>query len=238
MKLSGHRGAECVAPENTMASVDSCIKYGVDFIECDVCISKDSVFYLLHDSILDRTTNGTGEITQWMSADIDTLDAGTWFNEKFEGQRVPRLEDVLVRVKEQSDLKVTIDYRDGGLEQLLALINKVGMLDRCTFTFSDEDDAKELRQLLPDKKVLQAYIRFEDDFDRVVTELRPDIAVVWLDSIDPLFVDKCHAAGLKVLALAMDGERHNDEDYEKALSLGVDVLGTHRPLYFVKKYRR
>ena len=59
-ELSGHRGADCIAPENTLASADSCIKYKIDFMECDICISKDSVFYLLHDSTLDRTTNGTG----------------------------------------------------------------------------------------------------------------------------------------------------------------------------------
>ena len=63
---SAHRGAATIAPENTMASVDSCIKYGVGNIECDVCISKDSVFYVLHDSTLDRTTNGTGAISQWL----------------------------------------------------------------------------------------------------------------------------------------------------------------------------
>lgn len=74
---SAHRGAATIAPENTMASVDSCIKYGVGNIECDVCISKDSVFYVLHDSTLDRTTNGTGAISQWLSTDIDTLDAGS-----------------------------------------------------------------------------------------------------------------------------------------------------------------
>ena len=88
-ELSGHRGADCIAPENTLASADSCIKYKIDFMECDICISKDSVFYLLHDSTLDRTTNGTGLIREWLSADIDTLDAGSWFGEKFSGQCVP-----------------------------------------------------------------------------------------------------------------------------------------------------
>lgn len=66
-ELSGHRGADCIAPENTLASADSCIKYKIDFMECDICISKDSVFYLLHDSTLDRTTNGTGLIREWLS---------------------------------------------------------------------------------------------------------------------------------------------------------------------------
>ena len=97
---SAHRGAATIAPENTMASVDSCIKYGVGNIECDVCISKDSVFYVLHDSTLDRTTNGTGAISQWLSADIDTLDAGSWFAPRFAGQRVLRLTDLLRKAKE------------------------------------------------------------------------------------------------------------------------------------------
>lgn len=103
-ELSGHRGADCIAPENTLASADSCIKYKIDFMECDICISKDSVFYLLHDSTLDRTTNGTGLIREWLSADIDTLDAGSWFGEKFSGQCVPRL-DVLLRKAKQNGLK-------------------------------------------------------------------------------------------------------------------------------------
>ena len=115
---SAHRGAATIAPENTMASVDSCIKYGVGNIECDVCISKDSVFYVLHDSTLDRTTNGTGAISQWLSTDIDTLDAGSWFAPRFAGQRVLRLTDLLRKAKEHG-LRITIDYRNGGLHQLL-----------------------------------------------------------------------------------------------------------------------
>ena len=119
-ELSGHRGADCIAPENTLASADSCIKYKIDFMECDICISKDSVFYLLHDSTLDRTTNGTGLIREWLSADIDTLDAGSWFGEKFSGQCVPRL-DVLLRKAKQNGLKLTLDYRTGDFGQLLNL---------------------------------------------------------------------------------------------------------------------
>lgn len=125
---SAHRGAATIAPENTMASVDSCIKYGVGNIECDVCISKDSVFYVLHDSTLDRTTNGTGAISQWLSADIDTLDAGSWFAPRFAGQRVLRLTDLLRKAKEHG-LRITIDYRNGSLHQLLNLIKDEGMLE-------------------------------------------------------------------------------------------------------------
>lgn len=83
---SAHRGAATIAPENTMASVDSCIKYGVGNIECDVCISKDSVFYVLHDSTLDRTTNGTGAISQ-VCAPICRTTGTTPYRPATQGQR-------------------------------------------------------------------------------------------------------------------------------------------------------
>ena len=128
-ELSGHRGADCIAPENTLASADSCIKYKIDFMECDICISKDSVFYLLHDSTLDRTTNGTGLIREWLSADIDTLDAGSWFGEKFSGQCVPRL-DVLLRKAKQNGLKLTLDLKRGvDADKLMAKLFKATPLE-------------------------------------------------------------------------------------------------------------
>lgn len=179
--------AATIAPENTMASVDSCIKYGVGNIECDVCISKDSVFYVLHDSTLDRTTNGTGAISQWLSADIDTLDAGSWFAPRFAGQRVLRLTDLLRKAKEHG-LRITIDYRNGGLHQLLNLIKDEGMLENCNFTFSKEYHAKCFRKMAPEVRTLQAYIKSEKDIEHVVKELHPDIAVVWIDSLTPQFV--------------------------------------------------
>lgn len=192
---SAHRGAATIAPENTMASVDSCIKYGVGNIECDVCISKDSVFYVLHDSTLDRTTNGTGAISQWLSADIDTLDAGSWFAPRFAGQRVLRLTDLLRKAKEHG-LRITIDYRNGGLHQLLNLIKDEGMLENCNFTFSKEYHAKCFRKMAPEVRTLQAYIKSEKDIEHVVKELHPDIAVVWIDSLTPQFVKKCREHNL------------------------------------------
>ena len=205
-----------------MASVDSCIKYGVGNIECDVCISKDSVFYVLHDSTLDRTTNGTGAISQWLSTDIDTLDAGSWFAPRFAGQRVLRLTDLLRKAKEHG-LRITIDYRNGGLHQLLNLIKDEGMLENCNFTFSKEYHAKCFRKMAPEVRTLQAYIKSEKDIEHVVKELHPDIAVVWIDSLTPQFVKKCREHNLQVLALVL-GLDDKTEENQKAVDLGVDII--------------
>lgn len=225
--ISGHRGANMIAPENTMASADSCIKYGIDYMECDVCISKDSVFYILHDSTLDRTTNGTGNISEWMSADIDTLDAGSWFSPEFAGQHVPRFADLLRKAK-SGGLKITVDYRSGDLKKLLSLIQEEGMTENCCFTFSDENDAKMFRRLAPEIKTLQAYVKDPADLDRVMKELKPDIIVSWIDLLTPEFVEKCHRLNLKVLALILGHEDKTAEN-RKAADMGVDIIATDQP---------
>lgn len=233
---SGHRGANTIAPENTMASADSCIKYGVDYMECDICISKDSIFYLLHDSTLDRTTNGTGVISNWLSADIDTLDAGSWFGPEFKGQRVPRLADLLVKAKENG-LRLTIDYRSGDIRKLLNLIESKGMLKNCNFTFYNEETTKYFRHLAPEVKTLQTYVKNEEDLERMIKKVKPNVAVVRIDSLTPELVSKCHRYNLQVIALVL-GLGDKTTDNQRAIDLGVDAIATDRPEQFIMKYGR
>lgn len=235
-EVSGHRGADAIAPENTLASLDSCIKYGVEWMECDVCISRDSVFYILHDWTLDRTTDGTGNISKRTSDYIDRLDAGSWFGEEWKGLHVPRFEEVLRKARE-GGIGITVDYRSGDLHELLGLIRREGMLDRCCFTFSNEADAAEFRRIAPEIRTLQAYVKDAKDFERVMRELSPDIAVFQMDDLTADLVALCHGRGVKVLGLAL-GLGNKTKLNEKAIELGVDILATDRPEEFIKRYRR
>jgi glycerophosphoryl diester phosphodiesterase len=90
-----HKGANEYAPENTIASTQLCIDWGMDYVEIDVSASKDGVLYLMHDPDVDRTTNGHGLLRDMLSEDIDCLDAGSWFDPSFTEERVPRLEPFL-----------------------------------------------------------------------------------------------------------------------------------------------
>ncbi len=236
LKVSGHRGASGIAPENTLASLDSCIKYGIDYMECDVRISKDSVFYLLHDSTLDRTTNGTGLLREWLSKDIDTLDAGSWFGEEFKGMRVPRLADVLRKAK-RNNVNITIDYRSGEWCKMMSLIRAEGMEDRCAFTFWDENDVKAFRAFAPEVKTLQAYIKNKAELDEVVNRLKPNIAVIRMDSLTRELVKACHQHKLEVLALSL-GKENAESDARKAIEMGADILAIDCPEKIVKKFRK
>lgn len=88
-KVIGHRGAMASAPENTLASMRRARELGATWIELDVKLTADGVPILMHDDTLDRTTSGTGPVATTTWADIEKLDAGSWFGPAFVGEHVP-----------------------------------------------------------------------------------------------------------------------------------------------------
>lgn len=88
LMISGHRGAQGYAPENTMASFRKALETGADIIEFDVHLSKDGRCVVMHDELLDRTTNGSGLIRNYSWAELSKLDAGSWFDRKNEAARL------------------------------------------------------------------------------------------------------------------------------------------------------
>jgi len=92
--IIGHRGAAGLAPENTAAAFQVAADLGVSF-ELDVTLSQDGELVVIHDDTLDRTTTGTGAVDATIWADIAGLDAGSWLDDKWAGEPVPKLPDVL-----------------------------------------------------------------------------------------------------------------------------------------------
>ncbi len=100
--ISSHRGANRLAPENTLWAFRHSFAYEVDFIEVDVRESLDGVFYCLHDSTVDRTTGGSGELASMTSLQIDALNAADfepWQGSEYDPSNIPRLEDILAIAK-------------------------------------------------------------------------------------------------------------------------------------------
>src|SRR5947207_7411297 len=97
MKVIGHRGAAGLAPENTFAGFDLALEIGVDGIETDVRKTKDGKLVLFYGDRLDRTTNGIGVLQETTWQELQYLDAGSWFDDKYAGQRIPLLQEALNR---------------------------------------------------------------------------------------------------------------------------------------------
>ena len=94
--VAGHRGDRADAPENTLPAFEAAFAGGLEFVETDVQLTADGFPVLLHDPTVDRTTDGTGAVADLTLAQVQALDAGSWFGAEFAGhphpaaRRVPR----------------------------------------------------------------------------------------------------------------------------------------------------
>lgn len=93
--LCAHRGASETHPENTIPAFMEAIAAGAQMIEFDVQLTKDSAMVIMHDETVDRTTNGTGKVSDLTLAEIRQLDAGSKKGAQFAGTRVPTFEEAL-----------------------------------------------------------------------------------------------------------------------------------------------
>ena len=89
-----HRGAGKLAPENTLAAFVVGAAQGYRMFECDVKLSSDGVPFLLHDSSLERTTNGKGIAGEQIWAELEKLDAGSWHSAPFAREPLPTLDAI------------------------------------------------------------------------------------------------------------------------------------------------
>ena len=90
-----HRGQRATYPEQTLEAYEAAIRLGADGIETDVQRTRDGRLAMLHDLTLDRTTNGRGRIADHDWDAVRALDAGSWFDPRFAGIRVPSLDETL-----------------------------------------------------------------------------------------------------------------------------------------------
>ena len=218
LEVVAHRGANHLAPENTMAAAWVCVELGVDFVEIDVRTSKDGVLYVLHDATLDRTTNGTGRISEVTSEYIDSLDAGSWFDPRFKDEKVPRLETFLKTFSRR--INIYYDVKDADLTRLLDLIKKYRGERKCFFWFSDDQRALELRKL--DKYIPLKMNAVDVAGLKRVLAYNPQIIEYRLENLTPDFVRFCRQNDLKLMAHALgDGAEDN---YETIVESSADMV--------------
>jgi glycerophosphoryl diester phosphodiesterase len=93
--ICAHRGEHEMNPENTLPAFKAAVDMGAHMIEFDVRLTKDKKPVIMHDKTVDRTTNGTGGVSEFTLAEIRKLDAGSSKSDKFKGVKVPTLQEVL-----------------------------------------------------------------------------------------------------------------------------------------------
>ena len=109
-RVFAHRGLNTLAPENTMAAFRKVVEHGLNWIETDVDILGDGTVIICHDTTLDRTTNKSGGYYGLTAADLETIDAGSWFGSEFAGEKLPTLHQ-LVDFMNETGLNANIEIK-------------------------------------------------------------------------------------------------------------------------------
>jgi glycerophosphoryl diester phosphodiesterase len=217
----GHRGTVKFAPENTMAAFNKAIELGADLLEMDIRETKDGHLVIMHDETVDRTTDGTGMVTDLTLAEIRKLDAGSWFGPQFKGERVPTLEEVLSAIRGRA--LPDLDFKAGTPEKLIASVREAGLLGKVTIYCGDWD---LLRRTLAVSKELFARPTVPwgtTGLPVLFREMNPPIVNMDWPQFSETLVREVHLAGKKAFVNTM-GANDTEVGIIQAIEAGADYL--------------
>jgi glycerophosphoryl diester phosphodiesterase len=225
VKISYHRGANRYAPENTIGAIQKAAALGADYIEIDIRPTKDGKYVLLHDSTLNRTTNGQGALRESTFADLAQLSAGAWYGQPFVDTRVPSLADGLTAMGKQSH--AYLDAKDITPADLLEAMRKHDLVERSVIYQSKAYLAK-LKMLEPKVRPLPPLGR-ANQFEQVAAISPYGFDANW-SILSQELIEKSHKAGILVFSDALGNEHEKVEEYQKAIGWGIDVIQTDHPM--------
>ena len=229
--IAAHRGDRAAAPENTIPAFASAVRSGSDFLETDVQLTADGYPVLMHDSSVDRTTNGSGNVADLTLAELRTLDAGSWYSEEFAGIQVPLFVEFLDILVASPEVTALVELKDewtaDDVETLMGGIYFRGVQDRIVFAAFSPNTIGALQEVAP--AIPRVILRRVLPVDPVEVAGRYGaIAIMTRASAledRPDAVAQMHAAGLGVLLYTLNSE----ERWSEALSYGVDGIVTDEP---------
>lgn len=134
-----------------MAAFEAAVGVGASAVEMDLRATADGHVIVMHDSTVDRTTDGHGSVNDLVLEEIRSLDAGAWFDERFAGEVVPELPDVLDRLVDRTPLVLHVKDVGCGIEQAVAAeVIARGVADRVTVSSDHRSVLATTRELAPD----------------------------------------------------------------------------------------
>jgi glycerophosphoryl diester phosphodiesterase len=228
--IVAHRGGGKLAPENTLAAIDTGARYGHTMIEFDAKLSQDAQIFLLHDDTLDRTSNGWGIAGELPWEKLAQLDAGGWFGRAFENERLPLLQAVAARCR-QHNLMANIEIKpttghDAPTGKAIALAARELWQDRLppllsSFSFVALEAAMQAAPELPRGLLLDEW---QDDWQALTDAL--DCVSIHLNHrlLNAERTAEIKRAGLKILVYTVNQPARA----RTLLEWGVDAICTDR----------
>lgn len=225
----GHRGARGLAPENTLVS----FLVGSDstrFFELDTMLCASGELVVIHDFTVDRTTDGKGKVADYKYRVLAELDAGSFFEEAFEGEQIPTLSQVIQTLPENTVFDIEMksegkkEERQALTSALVKLIRKYKLSDRIWVSSFDWDLVDLIRMEEPE--VLRGLlVEKGDSLNKSYMDYEPDLILPHLSACTKEFVQSLKEESLLVIPYTTNTE----EEWSQLLEVGVAGLITDYP---------
>jgi glycerophosphoryl diester phosphodiesterase len=225
-----HRGASGYAPENTIVAFKKAIEVGSDGIELDVHFSKDRNLIVCHDERVDRTTNGVGFIKDLTLKELKKLDAGSWYNKKYKGEKIPILNEVFELVKDKNIL-INIEIKSGpiiydGIEKaIVELIEKYNIVEKVIISSFNHYSLVKIKKINNNVKTGILYIAGLVEPWVYAKRLNAEAIHPFFYSVVPEIVKGCKDNGIEINPFTVDESTH----IKRMIKLGVTGLITNYP---------
>jgi len=231
--IFAHRGDCSHAPENTIPSFEIAIEKGTDAIELDVKLSADNQAVVIHDQTVDRTTDGTGRVNQLTLEELKKLDAGSFFDARYAGTRIPTLDEVFERVGKRVLINVELTNYASPRDQLIPIVAEIvkrhNMEADVLFSSFRPGNLVHMRELLPDVPggiLCQGGLLGAISRSSLMLKTSPQLIHPNLIDVTPEFVTREHHRGRRVHVWTVN----RDKDILRLKEMGVDGIFTDDPL--------
>jgi glycerophosphoryl diester phosphodiesterase len=234
--IIAHRGNSSEAPENTLPAFQSALEVKADLVELDYYHSADGALVVIHDEFLDRTTDAEDVLgkakllvgEQPLSA-LQRLDAGSWFDEKFAGTRLPMLIQALDLIQTKS--VTLIERKAGDAKTLVKLLGEKNLTDKVVVQSFDWDYVADCRKLAPRLALCTLSGKpANDDQIRAAAATGADVIVWNHEKIGHAQIELIHQLGKKAWVYTVD-----EPPRAKALIAGgIDGIITNVPAEMIR----
>jgi glycerophosphoryl diester phosphodiesterase len=220
-----HRGEHLKHPENTLPAFQAAIDAGADYFELDVRTTSDGKLVLMHDSKVDRTTNGTGEVHGFTFDQIRALDAGSKFSPAFAGTKVPTLDEAFDLA--HGKINVYVDTKNADAQQLVDTIAHHDMQDHVVI-YGNPFFLYEVHKINPALRVMPEAVS-PDICKLFVRAMQPKVLAFDASDFKDGVIDCAKQANAQIYVDRL-GDADNPEAWQKAIDEGADGIQTNLPV--------
>jgi glycerophosphoryl diester phosphodiesterase len=230
-RVIAHRGFSGTAPENTIAAVRAAIEINADMVEIDVTMTADGHVIVIHDETLDRTTDGSGKVSDFTRAELQLLDAGAWFGPRFAGEPIPSLDSVLDEAEGRILLNVEIKSEavDRGIATKVAgAIQRQGMIDQVVVSSFSPTALEQIHSKAPEIRTAVLYnTKFHQGQDAVdiVTALGATVFNIKRQRLTKTMLRRCAEHDIPIGIYTVNKPRR----MRRLIKKGVNAMFTDHP---------